>query len=338
MDNKIIKLGIRTGLSLVIPVTVYVVFKILCVAFGDAAYASGSDLSTIIYTAIYTSMIALAMSFNLFSGRFDFSVGATLALSTILGGNIAKSYEMGALGFLAITVIIGMILGLISGLVYVTMKLPPMITSLGLAMIYESITLLYNNSKGVSMIGKIKVLVFAGQSYLWVVLIFVMIICIYIFNFTKFGYNHKALSSGQKIALEIGINEKRNAVICYVIAGALLGIAGCIYLSKYGTMSPEAGLSSSSYFMGAFLPLFIGGFIGKYSNTIVGIVIGAFSSSLLSSGLVNLGLGLSVQTVINGLFVMGFLIFTSNSYKFTVHKIHKAKLECALKAEGGVSL
>jgi len=333
MDNKFSKLGKNVVFSLVIPVTVFVIFKILCVAFGDAEYATGSDLKTIIYTATYTSMIALAMSFNLFSGRFDFSVGATLALSTILGGNIAKTYEMGALGFFVTTVGIGMVLGLISGLVYVTMKLPPMITSLGLAMIYESITLMYNNSKGVSMIGKIKVLILAGQPYLWIILIVVMAIAIYIFRFTKFGYNLQALTTGQKIAIDIGINENRNAVGCYVLAGALLGIAGCIYISKYGTVSPEAGLSSSSYFMGAFLPLFIGGFIGKYSNTIVGIVIGAFTSALLSSGLVGLGLGVSVQTVINGLFVMGFLIFTSNSYKIDLYKMYKAKLAEAVRAE-----
>jgi ribose transport system permease protein len=333
MDNKVMKLGKNLALSLIIPVTVYIVLKILCVAFGDSEFAEGSDLSTIIYTAIYTSMIALGMSFNLFSGRFDFSAGATIVLSTILGGNIAKSFEMNSIGLFVTIVGIGMILGLISGLVYVIMKLPPMITSLGLAMIFESITLIYNKSQGVRLIGKIKVLIFASQPYLWLLLLAVMMVCIYLFRFTKFGYDHQALASGQKIAIDIGIKEKRNAIGCYILAGALFGIAGCIYLSKYGTVSPEAGLSSSSYFMGAFLPLFIGGFVGKYSNTIIGIVIGAFTSAMLSSGLVALGLGTSMQTVINGLCVMGFLIFTSNSYKFELRKIHKAKLEEAIKAD-----
>ncbi len=333
MDNKLMKFGKNLVFSLVIPVVVYVVLKILCMTIGDPGFAVGSDLATIIYTAIYTSMISMAMSFNLFSGRFDFSVGATLALSTILGGNIAKNNNMNAAGLFITIICIGMILGLISGLVYVTMKLPPMITSLGLAMIYESITLIYNNSQGVRLIGKVKVLVFASQPYLWILLLSVMAICIYIFRFTKFGYHHQALASGQKISLDIGIKEKRNALFCYVLAGALLGVAGCIYLSKYGTVSPEAGLSSGSYFMGAFLPLFIGGFIGKYSNTIIGIVIGAFTSAMISSGLVRLGLGTSMQTVINGLLVMGFLIFTSNSYKFEIRKMEKEKLAKAIRSE-----
>jgi ribose/xylose/arabinose/galactoside ABC-type transport system permease subunit len=42
----------------------------------------------------------------------------------------------------------------------------------------------------------------------------------------------KPCPGGQKIATDLGINEKTNAVICYVIAGVLLGIAGCVYISK----------------------------------------------------------------------------------------------------------
>jgi ribose transport system permease protein len=333
MNDKMLKLGKNIGYTLIIPVVVYAVLKILCIGFGDPSFATGSDLSTIIYTAIYTSMIALAMSFNLFTGRFDFSVGATIVLSAILAGNIAKDYKLNSAGLLITIIIIGMILGLISGLVYVLLKLPPMITSIGMAMVYESFTLLFNDAKGARLIGKTKLLIFAEQKNMWIILICVMAICIYIFQYTKFGYDRNSLASGQKIALDIGIKEKTNALGCYVIAGALLGIAGCIYLSKYGLVAPEAGLSSSVYFMGAFLPLFIGGFIGKYSNTIIGIVVGAFTSAMISSGFVKLGLSSSVQTVLNGICVMAFLIFTSNSYKIIIKKMHKVKLEQALKSE-----
>lgn len=209
MNNSILRFVKNMAFTLMIPVTVYVILKILCIMFGDSGFATGSDISTIIYTAIYTSMISLAMSFNIFSGRFDFSAGATIVLSTILGGNIAKNYNMNASGLFITVVITGMILGTISGLVYISMKLPPMITSLGLAMIYEAITLIFNESKGISMIGKFKVLVFAGQPQLWIILITVMVVCIFIFKYSKFGYDYHALSNGQKIALDIGINEKK---------------------------------------------------------------------------------------------------------------------------------
>lgn len=327
--KKIIK---NISFSLVIPVGIYVVLKILTELYGDKGFAEGSDINTIIYTGIYTGMIALAMTFNLFSGRFDFSMGAVFVVSAIVGGNFAKNQHYGPLGLILSVVLVGMCLGLVSGLVYITMKLPPMITSLGMTMIYEAISLLVNHSKGVRMIGQFKVLVFASQPYLFILLGIVIVVMTYLFYFTRFGFNYRALANGQKQAIDTGINEKWNALGCYVIAGALLGIAATIFLSKYGNVTPEAGLSSSSYYMGAFLPIFIGGFIGKFSNTIVGVLIGSFSQAMLSSGLVSLGLSNSQQTLINGLFVMFFLIFTTNSYKIIRNKMYKMKLERALIA------
>ncbi|WP_099468212.1 ABC transporter permease [Konateibacter massiliensis] len=330
MSSQIKKIGKNILITLSIPVVTYVVIKLLCVLFGDPSFAMGTDLETICYTAIYTSMISLAMSYHIFSGRFDFAIGATISLSAILAGNIAKDFGMGPWGLLAVIILTGMVLGLIAGLTYVTLGLPPMVTSLGVAMIYESIGLMYNSSKGVRLIGKTKLLIFSQQKYLWILLFAVAAVSIFLFEYTRFGYNQKALATGQKIAVDIGIREKRNAVGCYVAAGALLGIAGVIYLSKYGTVSPEAGLSSSSYFMGAFLPLFIGGAIGKFSNSTIGVIVGAFTSAMISSGFVKLGFGSSMQTVMNGLCVMVFLIYTSNSYKFVIKRMHKAKLERAL--------
>lgn len=314
----------------VIPGVMYIVLKILSMNFGDQRFATGSDLSTIIYTAIYTCMIALAMAINLYSGRFDFSSGAVLVVSAIVGGNFAKEHGYGPLGLILSIVIVGMILGTVSGIVYVSLKLPPMISSLGMTMIYEAISLLVNKSKGIKMIGQFNVLIFSNQKYLLLLLLLVVLVCSYTFYMTRFGYNYRALSSGQKIAVETGINEKRNAIVVYAIAGGLIGISATIFLSKYGFVSPEAGLGSSTYFMGAFLPIFIGGFLSRYSNMIIGVMIGSFCQAMLSSGLVSLGLSNSQQTLINGLFVVGFLIFTTNSYKLLIRKMHKQKLAKAL--------
>jgi ribose transport system permease protein len=179
------------------------------------------------------------------------------------------------------------------------------------------------------MIGKFNVLVFARQPYLWILLLVVLGVCTYFLYLTRFGYNYRALANGQKIALDTGINEKVNAVICYMLSGALVAVAAAIFLSKYGTISPESGLASSSYFMGAFLPIFIGGFISRYSNLVIGVTVGSFTQAMLSSGLVSLGLSNSLQTLINGVFVMAFLIFTTNSYKLQLQKMYRSKLAAA---------
>lgn len=329
---KLKTVGKNILMSLIIPAVVYVFFIILCNATGHPGFGVGSDLQTIMYTSIYSGLIALAMSINLTSGRFDFSVGATLVLAIILGGNIAKEFKLGAAGLLLVTMLFGAIIGLISGLVYVQLALPPMVVSLGLAMIYEAIGFMYNKAKGVKLIGKNKMLIYSKLPWALIVIVIVLIVLTILWEYTKFGYEREALSGGQKIATDLGINEKTNAVICYVIAGVLLGIAGCVYISKYGTVTPETGLSSASYFMSAFLPIFIGGAIAKYSSKPIAIFIGAITQAFFTSGFSAMKMSSSMMTVMNGVIVMLFLIYTSNSYIFVEQRMFREKLEKAAAA------
>ncbi|MCD8216831.1 MAG: hypothetical protein LUD01_02100 [Clostridiales bacterium] len=326
------KIGKNIVMSLMIPVIVYLFFFIICNATGHAGFGVGTDLQTILYTSVYSCLIALAMSINLTNGRFDFSIGASMVLAIILGGNIAKNADMGAAGMLIITVLIAAVIGLVSGLVYVILRLPPMVVSLGLAMIYEALGFIYNRAKGVKLMGKSNMLIYSKMPGVLIIIIVVLVLMVILWDHTKFGYNQKSLAGGQKIATDVGINEKRNAVICYVIAGALLGVAACVYISKYGTVSPETGLSSSSYFMTAFLPMFIGGAIAKYSSQPIGIFIGAVTQAFITSGLTWLDFSSSMMTVINGVVVMAFLIYTSNSYLLVEQKMFHEKLEKAKAA------
>lgn len=332
MNNKVQKIGKSIIMSLAIPVVVYVFFLIITNAAGKPGYGVGPDLQTIMYTSIYSGLIALAMSVNLTSGRFDFSIGASMVLIIILGGNIAKENHWGAFGLIAVTIVIGAIVGLISGLVYVLLALPPMVVSLGLAMIYEALGFIYNRAQGVKLIGKTSMLVYSKLPWAAVVIVVVLVILVILWDFTRFGYNRKAIASGQKIATDVGINEKRNALACYVIAGILLAVAGCVYISKFGTVSPETGLSSAKYFMTAFLPMFIGGAIAKYSSHPIAVFIGAITQALITSGFSRLGFSSSLMTVLNGVIVMGFLIYTSNSYLLAEKKMFKEKLEKAREA------
>ena len=163
-------------------------------------------------------------------------------------------------------------------------------------------------------------------------MILVLVILVILVDYTKFGYNRKSLSTGQKISVDVGINEKKNAVMCYVIAGVLLGIAGCMFISKNGMVTPETSLSSSAYFMNAFLPMFIGGAIAKYSSHPVGVFVGAITQSFIIYGFEKLGMSSSMQTVMNGVIVCLFLIYTSNSYLLVEQRMFKEKLQKAKQA------
>lgn len=326
------KIGKNIVMTLALPVFVYLFFFILCNTTGRTGFGVGADLTTIIYNAVFAGLVAQAMAINLTTGRFDYAIGAELVLACILGGNLANKAGLGPMGLLLFIVGIAVVIGLVSGLVYVTLRLPPMVVSLGLAMIYEALGFIYNKAKGVKLIGN-PMLIFSRTTNSLILTLVVLVILVIIYDYTKIGYNRRALQGGQKIAVDVGINEKRNAVSCYVIAGAMMGLAGCVYLSRNGVVAPETGLSSSSYFMSAFLPMFIGGIFGKYSSYPIAIFMGAVVQATITAGLQKMGVSSSIQTVINGLIVCAFLIYSSNSYKLVEAQLFKEKLAKAQAAK-----
>jgi ribose transport system permease protein len=325
MGAKILKLTKNLIFSLIAPIVIYVAFSLISRANGINTFGVGADFEVIIRNTIYSGLISMAVSYNLTSGRFDFSVGATLLLSIILGVDITQRLGLGPIPMLLICLTIGGILGTISGITYVWLRLPPMVVSLGVTMIYEAIAFMYK-SQGVKLIGQTKMLIFARQPYITILAIIILAVFVFILNFTKFGYDTNSLRGGQQIAVNAGINEKKNSIICYILAGILMAAAGVINLSILGTAAPKTGLGSASYIMNAFLPLFIGGALAKYSDRNIGIFIGAFMQSCMISILGKFNISPSVQTIISGAVVLVFLIYTSNSYKFAEAKMFKNKL------------
>ncbi len=337
--NKTKRILKNIGITLGVPVVVYLLFFALTNAFGAPGFGVGPDLRTIFYNTIYSGFIALAMSYNLTSGRFDFSVGSVLLLSIIAGGNlflkIEKAIELSVPAsiflLLGLIIVIGALCGLVSGIIYITLRLPPMVSSLGVAMIFEAIGFAINNS-GIRLLGRFNLLIWAEPKYGFMLMGAVLIVLIYLLNFTKFGYNCRSLQTGQKNAVEVGVNENINSVICYIIAGILMACAGVVFLSYNGMVAPETGLSSSSFLMSAFLPMFIGQALAPYSDRNIGTVIGAFCQACLTAGLVKLGCSSSLKSVMDGLVVLLFLVYTSNSYKFGLHRAWKDKKSAALAA------
>lgn len=328
---KVKKLSKNIGLTIMLPVIAYLFFFILCNVTGHSGFGVGSDLRTIIYSAVYNTLIAQAMSINLQTGRFDFSMGATLVLSGMVGAFVAQQLGVGPLAMLLIILVAGLLVGLISGAVYVTLSLPPMVISIGLAMVYEAIGfMLFEN--GVNLIGETDMLIFAKLPYNLILMLVVLVVLVCIYDYTKIGYNRKALQGGQKIAVDVGIKEKKNAIWCYMIAGAMLALAATVYLSKFGRIAPSTGLGSSSYFMNAFLPMFIGALLGKYSSQPIAIFMGGIVQACLDSGLAHMNVSTSVTTVINGLVVCVFLIYSFNAYKLVEVELFKEKLLRADKA------
>ncbi len=334
--TRLKKIGLNTLVTIGVPLAVYLLLKGIIAAAGQSPdFLSAQEWKTLAYNTVYYGLIALAVSYNLTSGRFDFSVGSVIILSVIVGGTLAGKLGGGPFSMLLLMVLAGMVLGSIGGLIYVWLRLPAMVVSLGIAMLYEAIAYGLNDSKGIRLIGRDDLLIFAKWPNNVILLACVLVVLVYLLNFTKFGYNTNSLRTGQKNAVDVGVNEKRNTVACYVIAGALLAMAGAVYFSNFGIMQPKTGLGSLPFIMDAFLPMFIGVSLAKYSDKNIGTIIGAFIQASIYQAFIKLGFSISVQQALTGAIVLVFLVYLSNSHKIGLYKMFKLKKQAAFDDRSG---
>jgi len=142
-----------------------------------------------------------------------------------------------------------------------------------------------------------------------------LIFMVILFDQTTFGYDYKALLSGQRVAVNTGIKEKKNALICYGAAGLLMGAQGFISATTTGSIQMSLNFGSIGIMFTAFLPMFIGGYIGRFSNDKLGYLLGAVSMAFISLTYVRLMVNSSVQQVVSALLLVGFLIYLNNEQR-----------------------
>lgn len=307
--NTLLKklLGIFT-----IPVGTILIFVIICACQGNAFFGSSNHVLIFFRSVATVVLTTFALSINLDSGRFDFSLGSISLLSSVIGATLTLQFGLSSGWMLVLTLLTGIALGAFSGLLYVLLRLPALITSLGVTLLYESIVSMISGS-GVSFGTHTDLTVFATSTVNMVIVIVVAFAFMYIvMNDTKFGFHYYALKDGQKVAVDTGIKEKGNAVGCYAIAGGMMAMVGFINATLTGTIQASLNFGSMGAMFVAFLPMFIGGFIGRFSENHLGMVLGAVTYAAIQLGFVRLGLSNEMQSLVSALVLVGFLIYLNN--------------------------
>ena len=313
---------LRTLKTIILPIIVYLAFSIL----SKNRFGQPAGMLTIARQSIMPIMVALAITCNMTIGMWDFSAGAVVYTAAIVGGNLALMTGTGIPGLIVILILIAVTLNTITGLLYNLFKVPSIVLTIGLMMVYEMIpTLLFKG--GVLISGKMTHL--ALPPYCFIVFAVMFIIFYVVFNYTPFGHNVRALGSNQAIAANVGLNPATIKLVSFIFGGVFLGMAAVMDLSTKGMIRPPATMGSVSMIFDAMMGIFIAFFLQKYCNLAIGVVVGTFTMKMLNSGLVSMGLSTTVRDITTGLFLLILLCISANQGKFTEWRNNKEKARLA---------
>ncbi len=297
--------------SICLPLVLFLLFGGISLATGNAFLTPGMLLYTMRLSCV-TVIIAMAISFQIINGAFDFSAGAIVYLACIIGGYTATSHKYSVYVMALLIVLVGIGLGLVNGILYVTLKLPPMVISLITLMAYEAITQIYHSGKGIMITTKPQYAFFSKQPMIFIIALVMMVFYWGLMKYTRFGFNARALSSGQKIAVDFGIKELGNILVRYTVFGLFLGVAAVLYLGQNLTVECAKNMESTIVMFSAIMPVMIGLTLAQYSNIPIGILMGVFSIQFISVGFTCMGMDSNLASAITGLFILGFIAYTGN--------------------------
>ena len=311
------KLTKRIFLTLLFPLLMFLAMWAITAA-NPACYVNGKfiflgfDLVRfVILNACQSICVALAIWMQLKNGRFDFSNGAAMILTAIIAGNIGLRTGSPWITML-VAILCGIILCAITAAVYMLGRLPVVIATIGMTLLYESLTYLVFGGGGIINFYQNNALsIFGHLPGVLLPTALAMGIFLFYSNCTVTGRKGKILANNQSAGVNIGIWEEANVSQTAMFTGAIVGLAATIYVAQNQVL-PQSSLSTAGIMFSYIVPVYMGMFIGLASNDVIGISIAAIGMAIFNYGLncMNLGGG-GWQQIIMGVFVMCFYTFSA---------------------------
>lgn len=280
---------------------------LLCIVMSivSPSFLTTDNLMNVARQASCYGLIALGMLVAILTGGIDLSVGAMMALTSILMAKFSVVYGGNQYFGILICLGSGALMGLINGLLLTKLNLPhPFISTLGTQNIFRGLCLIITAATPIS--GMPPAIKWPGQANIFntqlPISILIVIIAYIIFsiflNKTVLGRNIYAVGGNPATARLSGVNVKFTLNMVYIISGLMCGFAGLLLAGRVDAVYPLAGFTWES---DAIAAVIIGGasFFGGKGN-VLGTFCGVMLIAVLRNGLNLLGVSPDTQTLVLG--------------------------------------
>jgi rhamnose transport system substrate-binding protein len=265
---------------------------LLCEAAVFAAIAPNfvtvANFFDVIRLSVEVGLLAVAMTPILVTGGIDLSIGAMMGLAAVVFGMAYRDWQLPIVAAAATAVIAGGAGGLLNALLISTLRIPPLIVTLGSLSLFRGLA--EGITRGaVNYSGFPPSLLRLGQGNLGVIPaqlpVFVAIVTAYValLHRSVIGRAWYAIGFAAAGARYAGIPVGRRVALAYVLSGLVASIAAIVYVAHLGQARADAG---TGYELDAITAVVLGGtsvFGGR--GNIWGTLGGLFAIALLQNGL-----------------------------------------------------
>jgi len=307
------------------PLTALVLVSLVFIIGTKGFFLSLKNIQNILSLSSLLTMIVFGSSLVILMGAIDLSPEGVIALTAVIGGLIMRNERTAVdMGFWAIPVIMGVgaFSGFINGIVNTKLKIPSLITTLGMWFATLGIAVIFSGGSTNPILDtRFQTLAsghFFGIPYITIVAAGVFVILLIIEKRTSIGKYIFAIGGNEVLARQAGINVEKVKIIVFSIAGSLYGMAGFFLVSRLLSANPTI---SRGLLFPAITATVVGG--TALSGGIGGVVnafIGALTVTVLRSGMVLMNISPYVQGAVNGVVLIIAVTITMDRQKISIIK------------------
>ena len=281
-------------------------FLILCLVLCllSDRFLTVGNLTNVLRQSTINLIIAIGMTYVILTAGIDLSVGAVLALATVVTADFLQR-GVPILPTVVLGLLLGGVLGMANGLRLSGSLLKSVSHTLGMMTVARGLALTYTQGRPIT--GLPDAFRYIGTGYLGpipmpIIVAGITFLAGYILlTRTRMGMYIYALGNNPVAAHYTGIATSNYITFVYVLAGSLAALAGMILVARLDSAQPTAGIG---YEFDAIAVVVVGGtsFAGG-EGSLMGTLLGVLVISVLNNGLNLLNVSSFYQPVVTGVVI-----------------------------------
>ncbi|OWY14253.1 ABC transporter [Thioclava sp. JM3] len=252
---------------------------------------SASNLYSIGMDAALLGLVALGQMLVILTRNIDLSVASVIGLTAYASAALMSAHPaLPAFVAVVMAIVIGAGLGVFNGVVIAYGRVPSIVATLGTMSIFRGLDSIFVGGNQISAdevpehwlnLAGTRV---AGIPMIVLISVAVLALAAFLLARTRYGRELYAVGSNPAGADLIGIPSTRRIFAAFVISGALAGLMGALWASRYATVDARVAFGFELTVVAAVV---VGGVaIRGGSGTVLGIVLGALALLIIRNGLV----------------------------------------------------
>jgi len=298
--------------------TLWVLTLLLVIAIGTVfpQFATLVGLKSVLDDTSILILLALAQMPVILTRSIDLSVAANLALTGMCAALFNHAFpDAGITAVIILSITIGTLLGAFNGALVWLLEVPPIVATLGTLAIYRGMVFVVsggawitNNKMSADFLNFVRADLLGLTLLSWLA-ITGSLLAYFGLKYTEVGRGFFVAGSNPEAALYAGINVPRMRFIAFTISGAVAGLAGYLWVSRFAIAYTDVAQGFELQVIAACV---IGGvsIAGGY-GTVTGVVAGCLFLGVIKNALPLVGISPFWQMAISGFVIVAAVILNA---------------------------